>query len=208
MEKKYYKKRKYSKITKSVGKRGQFNSRYMVPRAMRMGKEVKQWTSNSSGTLSTTFAIECLSAIARGDAEGERLGNRINAHVLSLYITFFANNTDDAGNAIRYVIFQDLHNMGTDPVSTDLFDSDNIRSPFVNANRPRFRILKDKVCSVDQKGPRTYFTKEICKVRSKIFYDGSLASNRNAGQLYIALAYGETNAPTYQYRFGLSYSDD
>lgn len=208
MERKYHKKRKYSSVSKSIGKRGQFSSRYMVPRAMRMGKEIKQWTSNSSGAVSTTWSIECLSAIARGDAEGERLGNRINAHTLSMYISFFAPATTDAGNCIRYVIFQDLHNMGTDPVSTEIFDSDNVRSAFLNANRPRFRILKDKMCTVDQKGPRSYFAKEICKVRSKIFYDGSLASNRSAGQIFIAYAYGEANAPSYVYRFGLSYSDD
>ncbi len=148
---------------------------------------------NSSG------AVLNLSAIAQGDDNNSRQGNKIRAKNLlcSGVITLHASATD---SRVRLVIVRDNNGSTSQPAISDLWST---VASFFN-NRPklgtpqsnsRFSILMDKMVIVNSDTPTKSFNWSQ-SLDHHVYFTGTGATDEGKGHCYLMIASNEaTNDP-------------
>lgn len=107
-------------------------------------QEIKYFDVSFATDASTTPAVGALNAVAAGDTNLLRDGNKIAMKALG--IRFSMTNESIAQNVkTRVVIVLDHNANGASPAWTDVFDAATIESQRKVSNMSRFEILMDKV---------------------------------------------------------------
>jgi len=106
----------------------------------------------ASANLSVTAGFVLLNGVAQGTDFTNRIGRK--THMKSIYLRFslYPNNANSApgGDFVRVIVFYDCQSNATAPVVGDVLQfSTSYLSPLNLNNRDRFKILHDKVISMN-----------------------------------------------------------
>lgn len=90
-----------------------------------------------------------------GDTDTDRTGSTIKPHHIDMRFTFTCDTGvgSDLFNNLRVIIFRDKNSQGSLPLMSDLLEFSNvdpIKSPIKYINRKRFKVIHDKVYTVNQ----------------------------------------------------------
>ncbi len=147
----------------------------------------------------TTTVVQNLTAIAQGDDQDERQGNKIRAKriVCSGVVELNSSATD---SRVRMVIARDNNGSTTIPGIAQLFTDDAAfrdgRPKLGSAqSNSRFSVLMDKMVIVNSDTPTKLYSWSMT-LDHHIFYAGTAATDEGKGQLYLFIASNEaTNDP-------------
>lgn len=105
-------------------------------------------------TEQASTGLDCISEVAQGTGQNQRIGRRILVHSLQLQITLDGNSgggdSPANGNLVRVILYIDHQKVQeTNPVITDVFESDSVYS-FPNlANSERFEPIFDMTRAIN-----------------------------------------------------------
>lgn len=147
-------------------------------------------------TVTTTGALQCMNAMAKGTSNSQRIGNRVNAKFAKLFGDIYT--TDNSAAMTRLILFYDKQTNGAAPSVTSLLVS---ASPYSNylqeTKRHRFTILYDRMFYTDSE-----FKNKIFKINRKLRFqteyyntsDTGLVGDIQKGSLYLLAISTNSNA--------------
>ncbi len=184
--------------------------------------EVRQRDA-AAQTLSagTAWVFIYLSGTAQGDDFNERIGRKIKALSIEIFLQLIGNTTAVLTQRMRFVLFWDRSNQQADPTALEVFIEDGIES-FPNSSpnlKKRFKILWDHTfvlgnlvgngSSTLQRTEKT--VRKFIRLSRMISYATTGATVTGAAQNALFLAHisdDNTNKPTAPLRLRFSYRDD
>ncbi len=149
----------------------------------------------------TTGAVLNLTAIAQGDDDNDRQGNKIRAKYIEVAGNVRLNPTTATDTRVRMVIVRDNNGSTTQPAIADLWPSVNA---FVDNGPPfkdpqsnsRFSILMDKYQNVNDISVRTKYVNWSSSLDHHIYFTGAAGTDEGKGHMYLFIASSEaTNDP-------------
>jgi hypothetical protein len=173
---------------------------------MVLRREPKSFAGTSGSAPTTGGTIIHLSAIAQGDGIGGRSGDKIFIERVEFGVNVLATAT----NNTRYIMFQDMFNIGTAPAVADLFTSAGVAGLFSSLNvtqQKRFRILMDKTLSFSVNGDlaKTYFHKR--NVNRPCYFTGSADTTYSSGSIWLCYITDAATSAANDIRTKVVYSD-
>lgn len=142
---------RYSRKTYYSRKKGLKMSPYEVAQhALALARKTRRllnvefkvkYTTQALISINTTPVFQCLTNMAQGTNDDERVGNNILAK--SLNWRFYFSKVNGQNAVIRAIIFRDVAGQGATPGVTDLLQVQDVNSPLNLDNGKRFRVLKD-----------------------------------------------------------------
>lgn len=180
---------------------------------------------NVNGTsLTAPPAMVLLNPCAQGSDFNQRIGRRIS--IRSWYIRgYITNGTTPVSQPVRLMIVLDKQPNGAAATSQDVLRSAatvvaDTDTPNNLDNRERFRVLMDKVTTIQTNGGTTsgsadrYYFKKYKKCNIQVTYNdpNSGIGSINTNAIWIValglFATGSANAPTYTFASRLRFTDD
>lgn len=182
------------------------------------GKPFKYFDYYLSNNVGTTPDIECISEIAQGDDDGERIGNEIRLHSIEFRLKITGDSaTLGSTNGLRIALVMDTEGQGDYPGWGDVYKvSSRITTPRTVSGLKRFKILWDKMIVLnilddgeDNSTTRKYY-KRFGKFAPKLQYLGDTAveaSQGNNALYFMMVSLDETNQYYVQGDIRLRYTD-
>lgn len=173
--------------------------------------EKKYFDSNSSGTVNNTGLVQWVSNVAQGAAGNQRTGNgfKVVSNYMNLEVIIAAAATT---SYFRYILFIDKETRGTTPLVTEVLATSSQLAPLNMSNTRRFKILDDRLVSLDINGKQTWKHKMFTKLNDHVKFDtsgGVAISNAEEGQIFFLLISDQaTNVPAYAYYNRIRYYDN
>ncbi len=158
--------------------------------------------------------IHQLTNIPQGDTGESRDGSNIK--ITSIYIKLLLNiNVSAITTSVRVLLVQDKQTNQTIYATSDLLSTvanvQSIVSPMNLDNQFRFKVLYDKVFSIDDNGVQTKFIKIYKKVSTKLRFDASIpsiADLRSSSYSLVLISDETTNEPVVTGELRLRYLDN
>lgn len=184
--KKYYNYRRRRLVSKRVLLAA---SKYTM-KQLRKQTETKHYDRNITSTSVTDLgSIWDLQSMAQGDSDNDREGDSITAMSYQLRYSITAGDTT---NLIRLIMFQ-WRDVANFPAASQILQSYGsslgVLSPYKHDTKPLFKILVDKICSVDTDDPsvtgKIYIGKGFFR---KIQYNTPGGSTVNNGIYFLAIS--------------------
>lgn len=166
---------------------------------------------NTNISPNNSGIVYCLTNIAQGVAEGERVGNSILAKSVKFDAVVKQNSAQTAPVSLRLILFRDREgNNGSVPAVLDVLKSATVNSEFVTVNRDRFQILADKKFSLPVVAQaQDKMIKIYRKLRHHVKYTGSGTTDYDEGQIWIlALSDQGSNNPNWYMSSRFRYIDN
>lgn len=226
MPRKFYKKRPYrrrrygrkgynwggmSKFYKTVAENTSMEAVWAAINGLKglINSEMHKLDFNNTTTVTTSGTLDGLCKVAVGDTYADRTGNSIYARALNIEGTVAWNfNSATGTQTCRIAIVKDLQQIAdTDPVWTDVYDVASNNAHLNPATVGRFKILYNRVYSLEANKPLVNFRINL-PMRHHIRFNGTAGTDIQKGALYIAYIYGGNAAPTLSYRSRLSFHDN
>lgn len=166
-----------------------------VKRIVNAGKETLAYDTVLSETGSTAGSISKITAIAQGDDINNRNGNIIKplSQSVNIQITSSTVGTGAFSNfrstIVRFIVFQDNHGDSTPTVSgtanTSLLAVASIYGNYNLDNRPRYKILYDKIHKISQASGITGFEglQAVATIKTKKNVKGKMEFADTTGTL-------------------------
>lgn len=216
-----------------------------VPRISTLNRKIKKIENDIelkyvdtvfNDTVDTGGDLVLLNSLATGTTQLTRIGSEINATSVQFRLSCVTNDANtDGPNFIRVILFWDRQANGVapvlfaDPISASPALLNNatittiVNTPYQYENSERFRVLYDKVYTLNPRIAQTvvagaitetypvglYIKKKI-KLNRKIKYDAAALGigSINTNSLYMAFVSSEAaNAPTVDAGFRLYFKD-
>lgn len=166
-------------------------------------KPEKIYYSITGGTtIGTTPSVIPLTNFTRADNE---------IYVNKLYGTIFVDNNASAlATTVRIAIVQDKQQVKDTGINQDdVYESTSVMSQLSEKAFGRARILYDKKFQVNSSGKSRDMRTIVLKVKSKIYYNGSLSTDIQKNGLYMMIwSDKSTNLPGYGFDLRLQYYDN
>lgn len=177
------------------------------------------WEFDTSGVgqnPSFTPVITPLTALAQGDADGDRSGLSIYAKWIRLSYIAFANETNTTPQALRVMVFIDTSQNGATPAATDVLTVSGslnvINSPQNQNNIPRFKVLYDKMHWLANDSNQALVQRRMIKIDRRVNYLGTSAASASLGKGTVYLLFVSSNSaqdqPSFSYYSRLTYLDN
>lgn len=147
----------------------------------------------------TSGAVVNLTAIAQGDDDNDRQGNKIRAKYIQVQGNIKLNASTATDTNTRMVIVRDNNGSTSQPAISDLYSS---VAAFI-ANKPpfkdpqsnsRFSILMDKWVNVNDISTRAKPVQWSMSLDHHIYFTGGAATDEGKGHLYLFIASSEATA--------------
>lgn len=187
------------------------NKALKLAKQNRKAIEIKEVTTTSSATISSTGTVSALTQIAEGDDESQRSGRQIM--LKSVQIRGFVSNADTTqGNAslVRIMILRDNSFGSTAPLVADVLQSSStigLRAQEVE-KRAAVTVLYDKLSHVDVNSRNQFTFEKFKKLNSKCIFDGTASTTSNKGGLYLLLLSNRAvSGPTVATQVRVRYAD-
>lgn len=186
-----------------------------LKKAVKLSRAEKDYIFWSIGVTSFAGAssIICLSAIAQGVNNGQRVGLEVEPISVQLRLALFINALNTGGDIVRVFMFKDIQNPpGTwDTTVANLFSTDAVTSHRNPTEPKRFKMLYDKCFSLSSGlGPNPKMVIVTRKVKGQIRYvgTGNIAASAGEGQVYLGLMSqsGAANSSTFTYSAKFNYT--
>ena len=133
--------------------------------------EKKMYDNSGANSPDTSGVMLALSSgLSAGNDVNNRSGNSILAN--SCLVRLAMNPNSGASSQLRCIIFQDLQNTGSAPAVTDVLQTATVTSPLNVDTTVRWRILRDKVYSLNLNGAATQNHKHYMRIKNHIKYIG------------------------------------
>lgn len=216
-----------------------------VPRISTLNRKIKKIENDIElkyvdtvfgDTVDTSGDLQLLNSILAGTSQITRVGSEINATSIQFRLNCVTNDANTDGPCfLRVIMFWDRQANGTvptlasDPISgapgllNNSIIIDLTQAPYQYENSERFRVLYDKVYTLNPRFaqsivagviteayPVGLFIKKKVKLNRKIKYDAPAAGigSINTNSLYMAFISSEAaNAPTVNAGFRLYFKD-
>ena len=175
-------------------------------------EEIKRVDTTSTGTITNAGTVTSLSLIAEGNDYNQRDGHSIKAISLEGRVNASSYNAS-TNNVLRWIVFRDLEQSGTQPTPAQLLESVAGAyapvSSFQHDNTERFEILHDQSVAVSYDRPAVLSMglKLGCHVR----FSGTTAADASnkEGHLYALMISADgANGPALNAYYRLSYVDN
>lgn len=164
---------------------------------------------NLALTPSSTPTISNLSNIAEGADYNNRDGHSIRT--LSYQCRWFSTkNTNAVATIVRYIVFVDNSQRGTDPTSAELMETSDITSPLQHDVGRRFNVLVDQMFALNP-NVITRVGKCFKKYLAHVKYSSTAAADASnlEGSIYLMVFSTEaTNTPGFNFQWRLRYTDN
>lgn len=172
--------------------------------------EYKVHLSSFNGGVASTGADVILSNIPQGDAQQERNGNSIRARFLLMRFFCELNSNATGANMIRIIVYTDLQQVSdTAPAIGALLQSITPLSSLDLSFRGRFRVIRDKLITLDTGKGISQVWKWFIPYDKHIRFNGAAATDIQKGGLYLAMVSNATsNNPTVVVECSLSFIDN
>lgn len=139
-------------------------------------------------TVATPMIFTHISAVSQGLTEANRIGNQIS---LKSALCQFNLNTGTASLPVtfRCVLFRSISDIdGATPTLTNMFvDATNINSPLNLQNSRKWKIIRDKMITLDPLTSRTRTVKMYSKLFGVENYTGVSGTNFDKGALFLLI---------------------
>lgn len=208
-----YKKKTYARSRRAYPKRN--STRAIASRALRVARSVTKKIEynhkvyNANISPSNAGTVLALSAIAQGDGDNERVGDKITARSIMGRITCILNSTS-AYTTYRFILVQDKQQVGdTTPSISDILQSVSTLSALNTTTPGRFKVLKNWFFMQDTTKGSTKTIQFYKKLNSNLRYNGTASTDIQKNGLYFvfltdvpALA-----SPAVSYNMKIGYAD-
>lgn len=168
-------------------------------------------TTQAATTQTNVATIAPLSYIAEGDDYNSRDGHSILTQGMLFRMRMTANSTAVV-NFIRVMVFIDKEMNGTAPVVGDILEATtDYLSPIQHDAGKRFKILFDRIFSLDYNGRGTAAINKWFRINHHIKYTGTTAAAASSkeGQLYVlTLSDNTSNPPGYSWYNRIRFTDN
>lgn len=157
------------------------------------GKELKFLdTDLNAGTFSTSGSITCLTLIAAGNDNSNRIGRALM--LKSVYIRGFIAGDTIAAACYRWLVVYDKNPQGALPAITDILTSIDMRAMVNLNNTERFSIIMDQVGQVEFTQLVKMPVSKYAKLNLPMTFNGTGApiANITSGALYFIKMGNET----------------
>lgn len=165
----------------------------------------------ASPTTSGTQVL--LLTVAQGDNKGQRDGMSVKWQHCSMK-GFITKHATPSETTVRLIMIMDTQPNGGLPSMNDILDATGAGEPTLRPmnvdNGYRFRILKQRIISVDTNTPRKQFS-WFKKLNHHTKYSGGTSgiSDIRSNSVFLLLVSSEaTNAPTVTYNMQSRYTDN
>lgn len=183
----YVRKRKTNSRRKPVSK----NTLQAIRRVVKGNIESKHSDlSTTYSVLSNAAVVYNCSAIAQGDAEDERVGDKLHATKLQLDMRFNWDSTLAGNQGCRIMVVRDSQCQGTLLTGANVNDEDGSVRCIVgklNLDLPgRYKVLADRYVQLDAYHPTSHF--KLTKIiNSDVHFTGALATDEAKGQILLMM---------------------
>lgn len=173
----------------------------------RMGHELKQTVKTANGLSSATGQFICLTEVAQGLTEEDRVGNKIMCWNIHLRAKIIANSSGTEDNqCVRVIVFRDKKGeVGTPTCAGDLLVAADVYSPRESKNWDRYETLRDELMIVKKAVASGSAADDKIldwwiPVRKPCKYNGADADDYDDGMVWIMLLDEEvTYHPAYDF---------
>jgi len=111
-------------------------------------------STGNSTAVSTTASFVLLNGLAQGNAQGQRIGDSVNA--INLEFNFLGSiNASAVTSAFRLVLFFDRKPQGAIPTIATLFSANNTYSLYNPTYAKRYNIILDRLISFNSNGEQS-----------------------------------------------------
>lgn len=183
------------------------STRAIAKRALRIAKsdvaELKAHTVTdiNSGTVAAVWVINRVSTPAQGSAANQRDGDVVQ----NMSIQFQGNLTQHASatdTQFRVVIVQDRQGNGIAAPVLSIFNENNMNSlyTFTAGDRKRFKILYDRVYTMDAAGKTNHYMKVFKRLSGRQTYNLGTDSTASLGKNSVLICFCSneaTNVPAF-----------
>lgn len=171
-------------------------------------KETKFLDAAANGTtVTTTATVNGIFTLPVGTGDSQRVGNRVWMKSFFLRLAVTPNAT--AGlNFLRFIVFKDRQCNGSAPAASDLLTSStNYLSPLLMDNNMRFKILFDRIYTVDSDATGAQVDKVYRKLKFPVEFQDTTSAAISNGLFILMISDQATNGPTVSYQSRLKYTD-
>jgi hypothetical protein len=173
--------------------------------------ETKSFLLYTTSNPSTTTSVEYASGILQGTDQGQRVGNSIKLHDITITGSLYFNSSSNQ-TFVRLLLIRDMENSGSLPTAAQIFETTgNPYSPLNFTNSKRFSVLVDNFMTVDPTSNRSLIFRENVSLERHVSYRTSVATIGGAaeGTLYwVSLSNEATNTPSLTTYLQFTYTDD
>lgn len=163
----------------------------------------------SSQVIGKSLAVYQLNTIAEGSDYNQRTGISVKSSSLLLR---FSVHLDPAAtyNQVRLILFEDCENQGSAPTGTDILESStNYLSPLQHSHGQRWKVLRDKIITLDVNGKAVVDLRMFMKMASHYKYSGVNAGDTYNCALYLGIiSDNNTNSPVVDFYSRLRFVDN
>jgi len=192
-------------------------------KALRLAKQVKAMvnveykhhtTKGTATTIEPTPSIYNLSTVQQGDTDNHRDGSKIRCKWYTFNYTITMNNSATSTQIRVMIVLDRQTNQSTFPSAHLLADdsvSDNIVSGLNLDNAGRFRLLYDRVHTLNIDGNRSITRKVYKKIDIPIHFDastGSIADLTRSSLHLLFMSNEPSNKPNITFNYRLRYIDN
>jgi len=179
-------------------------------KALAKSVEYKFTETELTNYITETPSFVCLTnSVPCGTKNYERIGNAVTAKSVQIRMIMRSDtwSSDLKRQMVRVILMRDNsdYQETSDPINTDLLErnvtaSDTITSPY-KMNQKRFKILSDKVYSLNEKGSGNsqVFVKMYKRLNTKVCWKGNLDTDMTNGHLWLMLIVSPNTAGTSGY---------
>lgn len=169
-------------------------------RAVGLAPELKFHEVTNSGTaVPDTGVIATINSIGQGDGDNDRDGAKIR--IKSMYGKYlFQIHASATSTQIRHMIVIDRSPDGTAPTLAEILNDATIDDNLVSALNPdnitRFRIIRDRLYTLDDSNRQAVMPKFYMKCNYEIQFNSTTGDDVNQDIFQIFISNEDTNTPT------------
>lgn len=176
----------------------------MMPKSERKYKDVTQ----AATTVTTTASVTNMVPMAAGTSSTTAIGNQFQVKSW-LWRASITPNATAGVNYLRVILVRDKQSSGAAPAIADILESStNYMSPLADKYSDRFKILFDKLYTVDTDANGAQVDKIYRKFNFKVVYDSASNLAYTNGLYLIQISDQATNGPSVAWYSRVRYIDD
>ena len=174
----------------------------------RVEKKVYSQTAEGASIVTTGAMLGMSVGIVEGDDIANRSGTVIR---LTKIRALFRGTAVTTSSSVRFILFRDMQNQGTNPSPADLLPTSTWISQYADTRemqQHRFHIIKDVTMDLNIAGQNVVTKQYDINLDGKVFFNGAaLATTSNGKGALFLLVIGNAVSSAYDYTVQMVFTD-